>query len=184
MPLPNVIAICGKKRCGKDTVANILCNLYGYENIKIAQGLKDMLKTLFQFSDEQLETDSKDHVDMRWGISPRSAMQFMGTEVMQFEIQKILPDIGRKFWIKRTLDIINQNPHKKYVISDLRFLHEFDELKKINAFIMCVDRSNNIEEDTHSSETEFKNIPYDVIIYNNSTFKHLQDTINTLNQTL
>lgn len=171
--LPRVIALCGARRTGKDTVAGHLVAQYGYEHIKITAPLKAVCKTLFHFSDDQLETDIKEHVDERWGVSPRQVMQFLGTEIFQYKIQELIPDVGRKFWINSLITQIQSNPAKRYVISDLRFIHEFEELKEHidNVFTMKL-VSNRVEgnqTDTHASECEYKNIQEDVLLINNET---------------
>lgn len=170
MHLPRVIAVCGFKRSGKDTVADFIVNNFGYKKIKISEGLKNMIKCTFNMTEEQLETDVKDHVDDRWGVSPRRIMQFMGTEIMQYEIQKIMPEIGRNFWIKTLVDkYIDKYPNDMFVISDLRFIHEYEMLKKYNPCIIRVDRHATVHQCTHVSEKEFTNIPFDIIIKNDST---------------
>lgn len=180
MKLPRVIGLCGRRRAGKDTVANILEELHGYENVKISQDLKDALKVIFGFSGEQIECGLKDQIDDRWGISPRQAMQFIGTEVMQYSINDLLPNVGRKFWIKGCI-----NKHiipfetKLVVLSDVRFLHEYDELKKHFAgdfMVIRIDRGladANALVDEHVSEKEFLNIPCDTTIRNDGTYEDL-----------
>lgn len=176
MTLPRVIGLCGRRRAGKDTVAGILDELHGYENVKISQDLKDALKILFGFSNDQIESCLKDQVDERWGISPRQAMQFIGTEVMQYNINGLLPNMGRKFWIKGCINKhILPFEDKLIVLSDLRFLHEYEELKHtfLESFIVIrIDRdATNIDSlvDEHVSEKEYLNIPYDVLITNNGS---------------
>jgi dephospho-CoA kinase len=173
--MPRLIAVCGLKRSGKDTVSDYISQHFGYQKIKIAQNLKDMLKAAFGFTDEQLETDLKDEVDPKWGVSPRLVMQFMGTNIMQHEIQKIVPNVGRTFWIKRMVDqYLDGDETTKYIISDLRFMHEYEMIKKYNPLIIRVERSNlSYPLDIHPSETEHKNIPCDLVIENNRTLEHL-----------
>ena len=125
-PLPKVIAICGSKRTGKDTVADI-ASKFGYEKRKIAGPLKSVVAKLFDFTDDQLENDDKDAIDPRWNVTPRSLMQFFGTEIMQFEIQKVLPGIGREFWVRK---LFQEREMGKIVISDVRFQHEVDVIAR------------------------------------------------------
>lgn len=164
--LPRLIAICGAKRAGKDTIANIISNKYGYDHIKIAQKLKNVCKILFNFTDEQLESDSKEIIDSYWNISPRQAMQWIGTDVMQYQVQHLLPNIDRKFWIQSIVNQLDVNPEVRYIISDLRFKHEVEELKKRDAFIIKVERPTIINTDNHISEREYVDIPHDLLIKN------------------
>ncbi len=178
---PSIIAICGLKRSGKDTIADVLCECYGYEKAKIATPLKDALKILFKLSDAQVEGNEKDIIDPRWGVEPRRLMQFIGTEVMQYQLQELLPDVGRTFWIKRLIEehiTQNKGTNKKIVIPDLRFKHEYDLLSKYNAVFWRVERfyNDNIHE-THSSELEYLDIPVEHIFKNEGSKAQLEQLV-------
>lgn len=189
--VPKIIAICGLKRTGKDTIADYLCKNYGYTKIRISNPLKQGLKVMFGFTDEQLETDMKDVVDERWGVEPRKVMQFIGTDIMQYQINEILPTIGRNFWIKslieehfnRTNNKDDTN-HNLFVISDLRFHHEYELLSKYNTVFWRVERMMGDGEtlmptqDCHLSEKEYLDIPVSNIL-NNSDIHDLYRQIDT-----
>jgi hypothetical protein len=172
-----VIAICGYKRSGKDSIANFLVATYGYTPLKIAEGLKSMIKTMFDFTDDQLEV-TKDIIDERWGITPRRAMQFFGTEIMQQEVQKLLPDVGRSFWMRKiTNTLANASDNEKFVISDMRFYHEYEALKDFYPYIIKVTNPNVKCVDTHCSETEFATIPHHIEVINDGTLEALYEKI-------
>lgn len=178
--VPRVIAICGLKRSGKDTLATHIESKYGYLHVKISQRLKEMMRLLFGFSNDQMETDVKEVIDTRWGLTPRRAMQFFGTEIMQFEIQKLMPDMGRNFWVQ---DIIRRYiPGTNIVISDLRFLHEWHALRQtgVELLIVRIHRSETDTSDTHVSETEQENIKEDVIITNDTNVTELHDAFDKM----
>jgi dephospho-CoA kinase len=193
---PKIIAICGLKRSGKDTIADYLCSNYGYTKIKIANPLKQGLKVMFGFTDEQLESDKKDEIDPRWEVQPRKIMQFIGTEVMQYQLQQIIPGIGRKVWIRSLVEeYINNSKHndKLFVIPDLRFQHEYEELSKHNTLFWRVDRITELDKlnhvcDLHISEKEYLQIPVSHIFKNetkNDLYSQIDNKINdiTLSQT-
>lgn len=201
--MPRIIAICGAKRSGKDVLAEHLVRKYNYERIAFAEPLKHAIKTLFNFDDEQVGigedtgTGKKDALDERWGITPRAALQFFGTEVMQEKIQELLPDIKRNFFANTLKNYIktrmDANEGQRFVISDLRFLHEYEVLfsipniRKDDIAIIRVIRPDagflRISNDavaaardavaaasiSHKSEQEYINIPYDIILFNNGT---------------
>jgi dephospho-CoA kinase len=188
---PKIIAICGLKRSGKDTIADYLCSNYGYTKIKIANPLKQGLKVMFGFTDEQLESDKKDEIDPRWEVQPRKIMQFIGTEVMQYQLQQIIPGIGRKVWIRSLVEeYINNSKHndKLFVIPDLRFLHEYEELSKHNTLFWRVDRITELDKlnhvcDLHISEKEYLQIPVSHIFKNetkNDLYSQIDNKINDI----
>ena len=189
--MPKIIAICGAKRCGKDVLAEHLVNKYNYERVAFANPLKIAVKNLFNFDDDQVGigkdegTDRKDIVDERWGITPRAALQFFGTEIMQEKIQELLPNMKRNFFANTLKNYIENAENagyaendKRYVISDLRFIHEHEMLLNmpnisINdiMIIRVIRPSENRakEQEPHISELEYVNIPYDIIMINNGT---------------
>lgn len=183
--LPRIIAICGHKRCGKDTLAEYISTTYGYEHLKISKKLKDVIQLLFNFSDEQIESDAKELIDPKWHITPRHAMQYVGTEMFQYDIQKLVPGVGRNFWIRSFIESHISATQKNIVISDLRFLHEYEELKKYGVYVVRINRASTFHQDTHCSETEFKSIPYNVSIENDGNISKLHEafTMAAVNQT-
>jgi hypothetical protein len=178
-----LIAICGYKRSGKDTIANYIQRSVCFSNhCKISSNLKEGCMSMFGFTNEQLEGDLKEVKDPFWNITPREAMQYIGTDVMQYEIQKLIPDIGRRFWIKRFIHHIQSNHSNIVIVSDLRFMHEYIELKKhfdTHLYIIKVIRDTINHDDHHISEREWKDIPSDVCICNNGSLEKLYNNIDT-----
>lgn len=178
LKVPKLIAVCGYKRCGKDTLAEYISQQYGHKHIKISSKLKDVVKVLFNFNDDQIETDSKEVIDERWGVTPRNVLQFVGTEMFQYKIQEMLPCIKRNFWIKSIVEEHIQNANQPIVISDMRFLHEYNELKKYDVFVIKIKREHSYQNrDMHPSETEFVNIPANLDIENNGTISEMWEKV-------
>ena len=183
--MPKIIAICGAKRSGKDVLADHLVKKYNYERLAFADPLKLAVKSLFNFDDNQVGigedkgTDKKDIIDERWGITPRAALQFFGTEIMQEKIQELLPTIKRNFFANTLKNYIeNAEEGKKFVISDLRFIHEYDILANLSNIahkdkmivrVIRPSKNRTKEQETHISELEYTNIPYDIIMINNGS---------------
>lgn len=181
---PRVIAITGMKRSGKDTIADYLVTRHGYKKLSVSTPIKQICKIVFDFTDEQLETDSKDVVDERWCIAPRQAMQFIGTEVFQYKINDLV-NVGKELWLKKIITQIDQcnNANNNVVISDIRFHHEYNALKdlyKDDCVIIQICREKVRENDSHPSEQEWNTFPPDYIIHNDDTMTHLYDQIENL----
>lgn len=171
---PRIIALCGRLRSGKDTVADVLHREFQYKHVKISDPIKRSCKILFDLSDEQIEGHLKDEVDVRWGVTPRRILQFIGTDC----IQELMPHVKRDFWVNRV------DTRKPVVISDLRFLHEYDALKRRDQDVrfIRVERPGLLssDKDTHVSETEYGRIPVDAILVNNGTRNDLQNKIRQI----
>ena len=179
---PKIIAVCGLKRSGKDTIANYIKNKYRYKHCKISAPLKQCIKTLFKLSDDELELNNKDCIHSKWNIEPRVMMDFIGTHVFQYEIQKILPYVGRNFWINHLLDeFTSSEENNKIVISDLRFKHELVELQKHGVFVIkVINKKNDDLKQNYISETEICDLIPDYEIYNDTDIHTLYSKIDEI----
>lgn len=174
--LPKIILLSGPKRCGKDTLANYLLDNYNYEHLKITSKLKECIKLLFDLEDYDLE-EIKELTNPEWKTSPRKMMQFIGTEMFQYKIQELLPNVGKKFWIKSLFNntliskLTDTNEDYRIVISDLRFKHELEEIKNLNIPLVHLRIKKddlNYKKDEHISENELYELKYDYEIDNNN----------------
>lgn len=178
MTLPKLVCFTGYKGSGKDTCAELLIDMYSvYIEKKIAEPVKEIVKYLFLLSDEEME-NKETEVDA-WGVSPRTLFQFIGTELFQYEIQKIIPSIGRNFWITRFIKELEESfiDNDCIVVSDLRFKHEYELLKKCmgdKMIVIQIENNRIIKNDDHISENEYKNIKADYILKNDDSIPKLQ----------
>jgi len=126
-----LVCVCGFKYSGKDYLADELVRNHGFVKMAISDRLKDAMKILFNFTEDQVRGSKKETVDHNWGIAPRRAMEFVGTEFFQYEIQKHVNGVGRTFWIKSLIPELRETLEEyPVVISDMRFEHEFCKLRE------------------------------------------------------
>lgn len=165
-----IIGVSGKKRHGKDTVADYLVENYGFKKLVLADVLKNAIKVLFGMSDEQLWGDKKEIKDEFWGYSPREIMQILGTDLIREQFDK---DFFTKS-IKR--DILNSS-HDRFVISDVRFKNELEMINSIGGTVIRITR--DIEnKDEHVSEKDLDDIDL-YTIENRSSIEDLHKKIDT-----
>ena len=182
--MARIIALCGPKRSGKDTVTNVimdrLCMTYNMKHVKIADPLKQICKILFQFTDEQLETDMKEEIDPKWGISPRMAMQKLGTDILQYKIEEVLPIRTERQLLVRAMNIQPQS-NTIYVVSDMRFPHEYDYLSRIcPCKVIRVERPDYTMNDMHASEQSWNHVPYNHKILNDGSINDLHAKVEEI----
>lgn len=165
-----MIAFCGKKGVGKDVCSDYLVKKYNYKKYAFATPLKEAVKCLFLFNDEQLYGDEKETIDKRWDVSPRQMFQFIGTDLIRNHL--------RDDYFIRYFDLAVQNKDK-IVISDLRFVNESLYIKNNGGIIILITGKDN-NHDEHVSEREYLDIKYDYIIHNTSTLTHLYQQLDAI----
>ena len=183
-----LIGIIGLKNSGKDTVGDYLVSQFGFTKYAFAHPVKQVCKTIFSLSDEQLEDRVlKEKKDPRWGISPREMFQRVGTDFGQFAIFKIFPELKgkisyRELWVKIFEQWYNDNSNLDIVVTDVRFKHEAKKIKDLGGQIIKINRKLG-ENDNHISELELNRIPKEHIDYeidNNYKLVDLYSQIDTL----
>jgi hypothetical protein len=142
-----LIALTGYKGSGKDTVASYMIKNWGFRRYAFADPLKKGIQSFFGWSDQEVNDPvMKEQIDDYWGISPRQAMQWVGTEAMREGLASAFPRFKIKtenrIWIKGFEKFYSQHPHENIVISDCRFQNEIDAVLALEGKIICIKRSN------------------------------------------
>jgi hypothetical protein len=173
-----IIGITGHARNGKDSIADILVSDFNFEHLSFAWPIKEACKAIFGWTNEHVNGSLKDVEDKEWGITPRLALQLLGTDFGQFTLCEksisFASTTGRSLWVKRALDGID---NKNVVISDVRFLHEAESIKKAGGYIFRVIRPGYESLSTHASETEMVEIKEDFCIMNDRSLNDLQHAV-------
>ncbi len=169
-----LIGITGLKRSGKDTLGSNFVEKYGYKRLAFADALKDGCKEIFGFTDDQLYGDKKETIDEYWGVTPRTVLQYVGTDLFRDQLGLIIPKIGKNIWLKvvekKILDEWKNNPATRFVITDVRFSNECQMVKELGGIVIRVKRDSvNNSTDCHSSELEIEKLDVTVEIPNNDT---------------
>jgi len=176
-----LIGILGNKYHGKDTTADYLVSNYGFIKIALADPLKAACGILFGFSDRQLAVD-KEVVDDRWNIMPRTALQYLGSEIFRNDVQRILPDIGNDFWIRSTMSRYNKmielDPGVHVVVSDVRYQNEIDYIHRAGGIIIKVVRPSVVINDQHDSERDIRDLKGDYEMVNDKGLGELYGLID------
>ena len=186
-----VIGISGKKMSGKSTVAEIIKNIYPNTLIfNFGDAVKESLKPIFDFTDEELYGKDKEKINEYWNITPREIMQFYATELMRIELSKKFKEIGTDLWVKcvekKIIKALNENKNCIILLADVRFKNEYEFVKKYNGITLNIIRqTNNLHNqfENHKSENDLQNENFDFTIFNNggminlrmSTYEFLHD---------
>ena len=172
--MKSIIAFAGQKGSGKDTCADYLVEHYGYTKYAFATPIKDICRTLFDLSEEQLYGDLRETIDERYSQTPRQLLQKFGTDFCRDMIDQEFWINYFKRWAKRT-DLQND----KIVISDVRFQNEMDAVNDLGGRVFAIKRPGHDESaDQHVSEQQHL-IGYHGIIHNDGTIDSLVSQVKS-----
>lgn len=179
-----IIGLTGRRRSGKDTVASFLVDRRGFTRLSFADPLKEATKSLFFFSDDQLEK-RKEQVDPRYGVSPRRVLQCLGTDLIRDQLQDLLgmsEPIFLASMRSRIHDAITTN--RSVVISDVRFPDEARLIRELGGVVFRVVRPAAVETDEtvdrHASEIAMDDEPVEMVIENDGSIEDLHRRLEQL----
>jgi hypothetical protein len=161
---PIKIAFGYKMGSGKDTASDYILQKYGGNKVSFAKPLYDILMYAQTVAGFPFEKD-------------RMFLQWVGTEWGRNKNMDV--------WVNAAMKNL---PTGNIVLSDLRYVNEFNACKKEG--IICINLVRNVSDDRkgsgtkfHISETELDIIPvedWDYIIENNGTKKQFLKKLETI----
>jgi dephospho-CoA kinase len=170
-----IIGFAGKKRSGKDTIANFLVENYGFKRFAFGDAVKEVSRHLFGLNEEQLYGDNKEEIVEELGISPREIFQKLGTEFGRNYLHELFPSLRVSrgtIWTYHFENFVKNNKNTNIVISDVRFENEMEVIRKCGGKIYFIESDYAKKEDNHISEEISKEkYLYDGIIDNKGTLE-------------
>ena len=190
-----IIGLCGLIGSGKNTAAEHLIDEHAYESISFAETLKDAASSIFGWNRTMLEgataeaRAARETKDEWWSerlgydVSPRSMLQFMGTEVMRNNLHNDIWALSVENKLERHAVA---RPWQDFVISDVRFPNEIAMIRRLGGKIWHVRRGELPDwfgknpEHIHESERAWNNEFFDATIYNDGTIRDLEIIVDNL----
>jgi len=168
MLYPKIIGLAGRAGSVKDTVATLFTDTHRV--VRFAQPVKDAIKVLYGWNDDDVETGLKDQVDPKWDLTPRSAMVHLAQTTRMFA--------ANDFFVKRLFD--SWDGKTPIVIPDVRYKHEVDAIHARGGITIKITREgitrHDIEFTVDELETTFQ-------VTNNDTLHSLCRQIDSLGLT-
>lgn len=170
-----IIGIAGKKGSGKDTVAGIMKKILGkkVKLLSFADPLKMGCIEMFGLDKDIVygTQTKKEEINEFWNTSVRKILQIVGTELMKHTLPKYIPEMN-DVWIRMMEKKIFGNKEDDiFIITDVRFMDEYEFVKKNNGLMVKIVRNINDRNDEHISENV--DIPCDYFINNNFSLEEL-----------
>ncbi|PNX46380.1 MAG: hypothetical protein BV459_06485 [Thermoplasmata archaeon M11B2D] len=167
----NLIGLSGKARVGKDTSADYLVGLTGYQKYSFARPIKDACNHIFMWDERHSDGELKECVDPFWGISPRYAYQTLGTEWGRDIINK---DI----WLMRAIRVAEQC--NGLIIPDVRFENEASFIRTNGGILIHIERDGAEKVLQHASEAGIKKEKTDFVVFNNGSVDELWSALDAI----
>lgn len=143
--MPELILIHGLKTAGKSLLAAPLMDLHGFERVKMAGPLKNMVRSLLldagvdpSLIEDYVEGSRKEYpipeLSKSRPISARSLMMTLGDEWRNLH--------GKDLWVNIARGKIRQHMEagRSVVVDDIRYLFELEGFMEFNAFKLVISR--------------------------------------------
>ena len=207
-----IIGLTGFIGSGKDTVANMLCEL-GATQESFASPVKDVCASVFGWDRDLVEGDTIESRDFRetpdifWtrklgidNFTPRLALQLIGTEIMR-------DHFNSDIWISSLEYRLRKSSNDIIVISDARFQNELNLIKSMGGKVLTVVREelpewhdiavkankgsvparhtmNTRYKSVHASEWSWVGFDFDHVIDNTGSLEDLEKQVNSFHSSL
>jgi len=155
-----IIGISGKRGVGKTLAQSHIVNNHGFKPVSFAKPLKDMAKTMFKFTENDLTVPKKK--ESPWNKhdwSPREFLIHLG-EFMRFH--------ENDYWLNQGIADCVDPVKNNYVFDDVRYKNEAEAIKKLGGVILRVERyekhnpyGKNLDT---PSETDLDDYKHDYVV--------------------
>jgi hypothetical protein len=192
---PLRIAFAGLKGHGKSTAAKRVQHWNSrdtkdyfrqYSLLSFAEPLKRAVDIIFDLDGDKIE--DKEAIIPQWGVSYRTLLQRVGTDLFRDLLPKVLPELKLSpggIWVTNMLHRIYKLDKLEVEVcivnDDCRFEDEYQALKSRGFTIVRIERpslmSPDAQKDTHASE---KGCSYDRLIVNDGTKEEFLAKIDKL----
>jgi hypothetical protein len=133
-----------------------------------AEPIKEAVKVIFGWGDEHVHGDLKDVVDQHYGVSPRQAMQTLGTEWGR--------NLNEQLWLLRA-DVELQDAvamDTPLVVTDVRFENEAEWIRNNGGSVIHLSREQATGVRKHVSEDGIFVGEKDYVFANNGSMRELR----------
>jgi hypothetical protein len=166
-----IIGLTGYAQSGKDTVAQVLVEKYGYTRIAFADKIRELLYEMDPpVTDNNRVVGLQNYVEeLGWDIAKqnpnvRSMLQNLGVGARKV--------FGENFWVQQALRQVHFEGN--FVITDVRFPNEADAIRKYDgAQIWRIKRNGVNAVNQHVSETAMDGEKVDQIFMNSGSLEDL-----------
>lgn len=175
-----IIGLNGYAQVGKDEVAKILVEDFGYTQLSFAASLK---QAVYNYNAPvQGNQRVQDIVDQfGWEVAKKSFPE------IREQLQRMGTEVGRTLWGDTFwIDIVDKQiwHHGSVVISDVRFLNEGQYVQDAGGYVVRVNRPGVGPVNAHSSDAGLPDEMIDYELHNDGTLDDLRSKVIAMLQTM
>lgn len=178
-----IIGLSGYARSGKDEAAKVLVEEFGFTRVAFADKLREVLYQLNPMCGRGSDYSDRPIVYVQDVIDEFGWDEYKSTEYGQ-EIRRLLQRLGTEagrqtlwdsIWIDAALT--GHPEDAKLVVSDSRFINEFDAITDRGGRILRIEREGVGPANNHASELEALQYNFPVTIHNDGTLEDYHNKI-------
>ena len=182
-----IIALSGFARSGKDEAAKVLVEEFGFKQVAFADKLREVLYQLNPIVQADFGFEFRNNWDGPGFITLQEAIDTygwdgyksseFGTEIRRL-LQRLGTEAGRQtlwdsIWIDAALTGYSEGD--RVVVSDARFINEFEAVKERGGSIWRIERNGVGPANDHASEMEALDYQgFDKVIHNDGSLEEYQ----------
>lgn len=165
--MKTVYFVNGLPRAGKDTFADFLVENYGFTKMSFADEMKNIICRTFGITREKLDYYKNNNIDLY--VNEIKILNFR--ELIKNFAEAMKPVFGISVWADIVYQKIEKLENEKIVISDFRFLCEYQNKKDFDIKTILIKDDRELPLIGHASDVELyqNNFVFDVVIENDKT---------------
>jgi hypothetical protein len=174
-----IVGLSGYAQSGKDTIASILVEEYGFIRVAFADRIRELLFEM----DPGIGVKGPDGQWHTVGLQNIVEVSGWDKAKQHNDVRALLQNLGvgaRKvfgddFWIKEALKSLSDD--RNFVFTDVRFTNEAEIIKLNHGQVWRIIRPGINPVNQHISESDLDEWPFDGFIDNDGSLEDLEHTI-------
>ncbi len=176
-----IVGLGHQAQVGKDTAAGFLVEKHGFTRLAFADIIREVLYDMNPIVSSMDPDGARVQDIVEEGGGWEAAKEMV-------EVRRLLQELGvaarwhlgENVWVQPIFDRILDEPHRNFVVSDVRFPNEFSCLKGLDAIMVKITRRSAWlvkNQNRHQSETALAEFEWDFVVPNNGNLIEFEEDL-------